>query len=114
MDSSAIEAIKFELEKEENIEIHKNLTQRSARHVSEVYKRGSHLLAILLALDFLDYKDNLLHIMLVNKEWKHKLEKKIYKKALSGPDEKMTMKYRQQVWRSILQLVIEIYYISPY
>lgn len=105
LDSASIESIKSELEKDQNVEFYKKVNNRTERHKRKLEKRGRVLYAVSLALDYLSSDDNLVNIMLVNREWKRKLSKKLFKLRLSEPDEKITIQTRLIVWKSILKLV---------
>jgi len=110
LDSVSIESIKNELEKDGNVETYKRINNRTEIHKRKIEKKGRKLYAVYLALDFLGYNDNLVDIMLVNREWKKQLSKKLYKLRLSEIDEKITIQTRLKVWKSILKLVFIIFY----
>jgi len=104
LDTVSIESIKSELEKDGNIEVYKRVYNRTEIHKRKIEKKGRKLYAVYLALDYLSYNDNLVDIMLVNREWKKKLSKKLFKLRLSEIDEKITVQTRLKVWKSILKL----------
>ena len=106
LDSASLESIKSELEKDQNGEYYKKANNRTETHKRKLERRGRVVYAVSLALDYLSSDDNLLNIMLVNREWKRKLSKKLYKLRLSETDEKITIQTRLHVWKSILKLVI--------
>jgi len=105
LDTASINSIKDELEKDRDAEFYKKINARWESHNRKIEKKGARLYAISLALDFLSHDDNLLDIMLVCRNWKAKLEKKLYKVRLSEIDEKITVQTRLKVWKSILRLV---------
>jgi len=92
------------LEKKTNSEIYKQVNLKAFHHVKKIKKHGN-VYPILLALDFLGYKDNLLSLLLVSKDWNRILEKKIYRIALSAPDEDLPLQKRLCVWKNLMKLV---------
>jgi len=105
LDSASVNSIKNELEKERDLELYKKINSSWESYNRKVEKKGRKLYALSLALDFLSHNDNLVDIMLVSRDWKRKLEKKLYKIRLSEIDEKITVQTRLKVWKSILRLV---------
>ena len=61
--------------------------------------------AVVLAIDYLEPRDNLLSILLVNKAWKKTAQKRVYKAVLSEPDEKISFLKRLSIWKSLVRLV---------
>lgn len=109
LDSASLNSIKNELDKDDDLALCKKISQRWDSHDRKLQKKGKHIFIVSLALDFLNYKDNLTNLLLVNREWRKKLEKKVYKKMLAVPDEKLTLQKRLSIWKCIIHLVITVH-----
>ena len=113
IDPIALNGIMKVLEKKSNSLIKRKLNSSYYQYEKKFNKWRS-LFAIKLALDYLSPYDKLINVLLVCKRWKLCLEKKIYKIALSRPDERLKLNWRLKLWISAIKLVSNLYNFYHY
>ena len=112
IDPIALNSIMKVLERKSNSLIKGKLNSSHYQYEKKFNKWGS-LFAIKLALDYLSPYDKLINVLLICKRWKLCFEKKIYKIALSRPDERIKLNWRLKLWAAAIKLVSNVI-ISSY
>ena len=93
------------LDKQKDLDVYRKCNDTYSARLKKANKHKK-FFCVMMALDFLSYKDRPLDLLYVNKQWRTGLRKKVYKMILAVPDEVMTVRTRLNLWKSIIQLVI--------